>query len=129
MKTFLKYLITFGVGAFLSFLVMNSKDLFAQTDPATIYHILSDSFIVAGVLLGGLGLLVFVSNEGVFDIVIFGTKQFWSFFKKKKDDRYADFYEYKEARAQRKLKFGSILVCGAFYVALAAIMLVLYKQY
>ena len=34
-----------------------------------------------------------------------------------------------EHRAQRKLKFGSILVCGAFYVALAAIMLVLYKQY
>ena len=127
MKTFVKYLITFGVGAFLSFLVMNSKDLFAQTDPATIYHILTDSFIVAGVLLGGLGLLVFVSNEGVFDIIVFGTKQFWGFFRKKKDQKYADFYEYKESRAQKKLKFGSILVCGTFYILLSVIMLIRYK--
>ncbi len=129
MKTFVKYLITFGVGAVLSFIVMNSKDLFSQTDLATIYHILSDSFLVSGVLLGGLGLLVFVSNEGVFDILIFGTKQFFGFFRKAKTQKFADFYEYKEARAQKKLKFGSILVCGAFYVLLSVIMLILNKQY
>ena len=128
MKTFIKYLITFGVGVILSAIVMYSKGLFAQTDAATIYHILSDSFIVSGVLLGGLGLLVFVSNEGVFDIIIFGTRQFFGFFRKKKDTKYADFYEYKESRAQNKLKFGSILVVGAFFVALSAVMLVLYKQ-
>ena len=129
MKTFIKYLITFGVGAILSLIVMNSKDLFTQTDLATIYHILSDSFFVSGVLLGGLGLLVFVSNEGVFDILVFGTKQFFGFFRKDKEQKYADFYEYKEAKAQRKLKFGSILVCGAFFILLAVVMLLLYKQY
>lgn len=121
--------LTFGVGAVLSFIVMNSKDLFSQADLATIYHILSDSFLVSGVLLGGLGLLVFVSNEGVFDILIFGTKQFFGFFRKAKTQKFADFYEYKEARAQKKLKFGSILVCGAFYVLLSVIMLILNKQY
>ena len=128
MKTFIKYLVTFCVGAILSAIVMYSKGLFAQTDAATIYHILSDSFIVAGVLLGGLGLLVFVSNEGVFDILVFGTKQFFGFFRKAKTQKFADFYEYKEAQAQKKLKFGSILVVGAFFIALSAVMLVLYKQ-
>lgn len=129
MKTFAKYLITLAVGFALSFVVMYSKGLFAMTDPATIFHILSDSFIVSGVLLGGLGLLVFVSNEGVFDILIFGTKQFFGFFRKVKTQKFADFYEYKEARAQKKLKFGSILVCGVFFVLLSVIMLVLNKQY
>ncbi len=129
MKTFVKYLITFGVGFFLSFLVMYSKNLFGTTDPATIFHILSDSFMVAGVMLGGLGLLVFVSNEGVFDILIFGTKQFFGFFRKAKTQKFADLYEYKEAKAQKKLKFGSILVCGAFFLIASAVMLILYHRY
>lgn len=129
MKTFIKYLITFGVGCLLSFWVMFSKGVFAMTDPATIFHILSDSFIVAGVLLGGLGLLVFVSNEGVFDILVFGTKQFFGFFRKNKRQKYADFYEYKTAKRGEKLKFGSILVVGVFFIILAVIMLILNKQY
>ncbi len=129
MKTFIKYLITLIFGCVLSFTVMYSKNLFAQTDPATIFHILSDSFIVSGVLLAGLGLLVFVSNEGVFDILVFGTKQFFGFFRKVKTQKFADFYEYKEARAQKKLKFGSILVCGAFFILLSVIMYLLYTKY
>ncbi len=129
MKTFIKYLITLAVGFFLAFLVMYSKNVFGMTDPATIFHILSDSFIVSGVMLGGLGLLVFVSNEGVFDILVFGTKQFFGFFRKNKEKKYADFYEYKTARQGQKLKFGSILVCGAFFILLAVVMLILHKQY
>ena len=128
MKTFVKYLITLAFGFALSLYVMFMWDLFDKTNPADIFHILHNSFLFPGVMLAGLGLLVFVSNEGVFDIVIFGTRQFIGFFKKKKDERYADFYEYKEARAQKKLKFGSILVVGALYILASAVMLVLYKQ-
>ena len=129
MKAFIKYLITLGVGFALALMVMSSKGLFGMTDPKTIFHILSDSFMVAGVLLGGLGLLVFVSNEGVFDILIFGTKQFFGFFRKGKTQKYADFYEYKEAKSQNKLKFGSILVCGAFFMLLTVVFYVLYTKY
>ena len=129
MKTFVKYLITLIFGCVLSFTVMYSKNLFAQTDPATIFHILSDSFVVSGVLLAGLGLLVFVSNEGVFDILVFGTKQFFGFFRKVKTQKYADFYEYKAAKSQNKVKFGSILVCGAFFMLLTVVFYVLYTKY
>ena len=83
MKTFIKYLITLGFGALLSFYVMSVWDLFDKTNPAEIFHILHNSFLFPGVMLAGLGLLVFVSNEGVFDILTFGTKQFFGFFRKK----------------------------------------------
>lgn len=129
MKTFIKYLITLGFGALLSFYVMSVWDLFDKTNPAEIFHILHNSFLFPGVMLAGLGLLVFVSNEGVFDILTFGTKQFFSFFRKKKSKKYADFYEYKEARAQKKLKFGSILICGTVYIVASVVMLILYHQY
>ncbi len=129
MKTSVKYLLTLGVGAALALVVMTSKKLFDQTDLATIYHILSDSFMVSGVLLGGLGLLVFASNEGTFDMLTFGTKQFFGFFRKNKEQKYADYYEYKEKRAANKVKFGSILICGLIYLLLAVASYVMFTKY
>ena len=51
MRKLKKYLITLGIGLLLAFGVAYSKDIFAQTELANIFHILTDSFFVSAVLI------------------------------------------------------------------------------
>ena len=79
MKKIVEYLITLFIGLLLSFFISLSKDIFDENNIKDVYHILCDAFFVSGVLMSGLGLLVFVSSEGVFDGVIYVMLSFISF--------------------------------------------------
>ncbi len=129
MKSFWKYFITLFVGFLGAFGVMTSKDLFSQTDPCTIFHILCDSFFVVGVVLTGFGLLVFCSNEGTFDMMIYGVRSFLDLFRKNATKKFPTFYDYKTSREDKKLKFGFMLICGLFFIAISLVMYYFYAQY
>ena len=145
MKAFKKYLIAFLVGLGFALWIMVSKDLFSQTELVKVYHILCDAFFVPGVLLLCSGLLVFSSeavtlfanvlhrklvfssNEGTFDMIIYGCNSFWDLFRKKSKKKYPTFYDYRESKAGKKVKYGFLLICGGVYTALAGIMYLLYS--
>lgn len=129
MKAFLKYFITLFVGFLLAFGIMWSKDLFAQVDPARIFHILCDSFFVVGVVFTGMGLLIFTSNEGTFDMMIYGVRSFFDLFRKNPSKKYPTFYDYRTSRESKKLKFGFMLICGLFFIAVSLVMYYLYTRY
>ena len=82
-----KYLITLGIGFVIAFLVANYKDVFAQTELSKIFHILTDSFCVPGVLITGIGALIFVANEGAFDGVTYAVTSFLDIFRKEKKNK------------------------------------------
>ena len=63
MKTGKKYLITLLVGFAAVGLILWSKDIFAQTAPVDVFHILCDAFFAVGVVITSAGLLIFASNE------------------------------------------------------------------
>ena len=127
MKAFKKYLVAFLVGLGVALWIMVSKDLFSQTELVKVYHILCDAFFVPGVLLLCSGLLVFSSNEGTFDMIIYGCNSFWDLFRKKSKKKYPTFYDYRESKAGKKVKYGFLLICGGVYTALAGIMYLLYS--
>lgn len=129
MRAAKKYWITALVGFLIVAAIAFSKDLFAQTNPQSIFHILTDAFFVAGVLLTGSGLLVFSSNEGSFDILVYGMNSFLDIFRKKSLKKYETYFDYKESRADKKVKFGFLLICGGAYLAIAFIMYFLYRHY
>ena len=129
MKAWVKYVIVLLIGFLMAYCVASSKNVFAQSEPVMIFHILSDSFIVPGVLLSGFGLLIFVSNEGAFDILTYGVRSFLGFFKKNPKREYETFYDYKVSRASKKLRFGTVLVCGLFFLLIAVIMYYIYSKY
>lgn len=129
MRAAKKYWITALVGLLIVAAIALSKDLFAQTNPQRIFHILTDAFFVAGVLLTGSGLLVFSSNEGSFDILVYGMNSFFDMFRKKSLKKYETYFDYKESRADKKVKFGFLLICGGVYLAIAFIMYFLYRHY
>ena len=129
MKTAKKYLITLLSGLAVAALIAWSKDLFSQPEPAMIFHILTDSFFVVGVVITSAGLLIFSSNEGTFDMLSYGVQAFADMFRKKSQKKYETYYDFKEARAGKKIPFGFLLISGVAFLAVSFLMLYFYHQY
>lgn len=129
MKSLTKYAITLLVGFTLAFLIILSKDIFAQTEAVKIFHILCDGFFVVGVVVTSAGLLVFSSNEGTFDMLVYGVNTFLDLFRRQSARKYETFYDYRSARSDKKIRFGFLLLCGLFFLAVSMVMYLLYRQY
>ena len=129
MKLLKKYLITLLIGFAIVALILWSKDIFSQTSTAQIFHILTDAFFATGVFVTSAGLLVFVSNEGTFDMLVYGVISFFDMFRKTSKKKYETFYDYRESRKDIKIKFGFIVLCGLFFLAVSMVMYLFYKKY
>lgn len=127
-KKILPYLIPFVCGLALFIFVIVTRDLFKQTDKKEIYRILSDATFIPGVIVGGVGLLVFLSNEGAFDIISYGMIMFFGKFKKNINERrYDSYYDYKVAKRGNKKSFANILLVGVFFLLFAVLFVILYN--
>ena len=129
MKALKKYLITLLVGFAGVALILWSKDIMAQTAAVDVFHILCDAFFVVGFVITAAGLLVFSSNEGTFDMLVYGVKSFVDMFRKDSIKKYDTFYDYRESRAQSKMSFGFMIICGLFFLAVSMVMHYFYTQY
>ena len=129
MKQAKKDLITAGIGLAFVALIIWSKDIFSQTAAVDVFHILCDAVCVVGVVLTSAGLLVFSSNEGTFDILVYGMNSFLDMFRRKSTKKYETFYDYRESRADKKIKFGFMVITGLCFLAVSIAMLWLYHRY
>lgn len=129
MKAYKKFFITMLIGVGAVALILWSKDILQQTAPVEIFHILTDAFFVVGTVITCAGLLVFSSNEGSFDMLVYGVKSFLDMFRKSSMKKYDTFYDYRESRADKKLKFGFLLICGLMFLTISLVMYFFYRQY
>lgn len=129
MKSLKKYLITLFVGFLAAGLIAWNRGVMDQTGLSAVFHILCDAFFVVGVVVTASGLLIFSSNEGTFDMIVFGLKSFWGLFRKNYVRSTETFYDYRMSRAEKKTPFGFLLICGLFFMAISFVMLFLYHQY
>ena len=129
MKAITKFLITLGIGVVLTGWIAVSRGLLEQVEPVKIYHILCDSFFVVGVLISAVGSLIFVSNEGAFDPLVYGVRSFFNIFKKRENRKTQTYYDFRMARAEQKFSFGYILIGGLIFLAVSAVMYMLYRQH
>ena len=123
MKTLRKYLITLTLGALAVLGLAWAKDIFSQTETAEICHILCDVIFAVGTVMTSAGLLIFTANEGTFDMLAYGMSSFLDLFRATSKKKYATFYDYKESRADKKIGFGFLLVCGLIFVAISLALL------
>ncbi len=128
MKELKKYGITLLTGLVMTGLILWGKDFFNQTDAKMIFHILSDAFFVPGVVITGIGLLVFSANEGSFDMLAYGIDAFADFFRKQSRKKAPTYYDYKVMRADKKVRFGFLLISGLIFLAVAGVMYLLYRN-
>lgn len=122
-----KYIITSVIGLVIAAIIALSKNIFTQTDSTVVFHILCDAFFVPGVCITCFGLLVFSSNQGTFDMLIYGTKKFFSLFKKDlSKEKHKTFYEYQQAQHEKKISFAYLLYVGLAFIAISMIFLMFY---
>ena len=123
MKKFRKYLITLLAGAAAVLAIAWAKDVFAQTEAQKVFHILCDATFAVGTVLCCAGLLIFSANEGTFDMIVYGVSSFVDMFRTTSKKKYATFYDYREGRADKKIRFGFLLICGLLYLAVSLVLL------
>lgn len=123
MKKLQKYLITVVIGLAAVAGIAWAKDIFAQAEPAQVCHILCDAFFAVGTVLCCAGLLVFSSNEGTFDMMVYGVSSFIDMFRAKSRKKYPTFFDYRESRADVKFPFAFLLLCGLFFIAVSLVFL------
>ncbi|MBQ2385583.1 MAG: DUF3899 domain-containing protein [Clostridia bacterium] len=125
----LKYFITLLCGFAASMLIFLVKDIFSQTEAVNVFHILCDGFFAVGVVITAMGLLIFTSNEGTFDAIVYGVGSFIDMFRRTSKRKYETLYDYRESRSEKKVKFGFLLICGLFFILLAMVMYLFYRKY
>ena len=129
MKALYRFAIVLVIGLLLAALIAGSKGILSQTEPVRIFHILCDGFFVVGVVITSAGLLVFSSNEGTFDMLVYGVSSFLDLFRQTSKKKYETFYDYRSSRSEKKIKFGFILIAGLFFLAVSMVMYALYRMY
>lgn len=128
MKNIKKFLITLGISLLCVFLISWMRGIFDKNTQQEVFHVLCDAFFIVGVIITGIALLVFVSNEGAFDIIIYGTTMFINWFRHKSERKYETYYDYRMEKSKNKSSFGSILIVGIFLILMSLLMLALYSM-
>lgn len=129
MKKALKYLIPFLLCAIVVILILVSRGAFVKSGKGLIID-LCDAFSVSGVLVLGVGLLVFATNGGAFDMLAFGFIKLFDLFKKDlTKTKYRTFYDYRQAQREKKRSFSSLLIVGGAFLLVGIALLLVYELY
>ena len=129
-KKLVTYVIASVVGAMAAFGIACYQGVFYAKNIAEVMMCASDGFFVIGLLYTGYGLMLYIVNEGILDIIGFGFKSLVYLFTPRRLDREAGgYYEYKmrkkEERESKPVPF-HIMWIGVAFILLALLCLALY---
>lgn len=126
-KTLLRYGITFAVGLLLAFCAMLAQGIFSQTETVAVMKILCNAFFASGVVIACVGLLVVATEGGAFDMLAYAVVLIFDGLRRDVTKRkYKDFYEYKQAKKEKKRSFAYLLIVGLIFIAISLIFLIPY---
>lgn len=120
---YIKYVVTFIIGSLMACAVFSYKNLFEATNTPDIIMIISDGFFLAATVIGGFGILFFLSNGGGFDIFVYGFGAFRETLTRKvdRDPNFPKtYFDFKEER-EEKLPVAHFLVVGGLFLLLAVV--------
>ncbi len=126
-KNVRSWLITIAIAGALAGIV-GFFNLEMATDAVGAVRLLSDMFVLPGVVYVGISALIFASNAGTFRMFSYGAKRFYSTVSRSEEFRrqYRDYYQYYEEKAKNKVPCYKLLIVGLACFALAVIFNVLY---
>lgn len=124
MKKRTNYLITIILGLAIAIAILDYKNFFSLKGNLDIVMALSDCFLLPGVIIFSLGVMIFVCNDGMFDIMIYGFKSARESFRKEsnRDPEFPKtFYDYREKYSKIRAPFGYLLIIGGVFILLSII--------
>lgn len=128
MKKWLQYIIISVVSLLIVLCVLFMQDAFQHSGKELLKN-LCDAFFTAGVVTLGLGLLIWASDKGTFDMIAFGVIKFVDLFKKDLTKvKYRTFYDYRQAQQGKKHTCIAYLIVGSALMAISILFLELYSN-
>ena len=127
-REYKEYAITTAVGLAIAVIMTLSRGIFQEDEIDMIITIISDAFFIPGVLLIGVGLIVYASNEGLFLSLSYGFKAIGRTITAKKDEQLMDekYHEYYTRQMQKKSKCKHFLIVGGAFVVMSLVFVVVY---
>ena len=126
-KTALRYGITAFIGLLFAFFAALIQGVFKQNETTVLMKILCNAFFGSGVILAGVGLLTMATEGGAFDMLSYAVVLIFDLFRKDVTKRkYKDFYEYRQAKKEKKRSFSYLLITGAIFIAVSLVFLIPY---
>lgn len=125
-KKILEYSITFGVCAILVFAYVAIAGIFTSAELKQTLTLLVNGFFSIGIICFCFGLLVICSNNGAYDLIVYGMIRFASLFVKNPNKiKYHTYFDYHTAKQQEDDRsFAYFLFVGGFYVVVSIIILI-----
>lgn len=116
------------IGLLIAGLVAISADFGAGQTLSMNARILSDGCFVAGLIMTGVGLLVWISTTGFFDMFSYGFHSLLVLFSPlRKPEGHETFYDYKMAKDERRGRpMAALVVVGAGYILTSLLCLAVY---
>lgn len=126
-KNIIRYAVCLAAGLLFVLAVVSIENIYAQTQAKEVMRILSDGFFVSGICFAGVGLLIFASNGGAFDILGYGFRMVFEVFRRDLSKRkYKDYYEYRKAKREKPRSVAYVLIVGIALILIAVIFTVIY---
>ncbi len=123
----LQYGITAAICLAIVVTIASNAGFSLKNDASVNCGLLSDGFFVAGVFVGGPGLLMWISSTGFFDLFGYAMRSVRRIILPGKLD-HLTFYDYKMQKAEKHTKpVRFVAVTGIACIVLAAVFLVLYS--
>lgn len=129
-RPWLPYVITFVALAAVTLLVAWAEGGYNGAPTWMALGQWGSSIAIAGMFGVSVGILVWASNGGAFDIFAYGGRVFARMFFKKDviDRKYRTYYDYRESRKDKKRSFWYMMIVGGGYLLLGVILLVVSNQ-
>ncbi len=122
------YFITAAIGLVVSICISISRGIFAVETIAGVFTILSDAFFVPGILFLCIGLILYATNEGLFNAMTYGMKILGRSLTGRKGEKIIDeeFHEYHARLSQKKSKIKHFLIVGVLNIIISILFVVVY---
>ncbi len=122
----LRYGIAITAEIGLLFAYFGLVGLFSETSLDRIYKLLSDGFLVVGMLAFGIGLLVSFSTLGAFNFLSFTALKIASKFAHTMPIATMSYGDYVNSKKKSNAKFGYLLITGAVFLVVCGIFIALF---
>ena len=130
LKRFRKYIIVSVIGILLVWFVCWLKDFSFDMEKQELYRILCDATFFAAVMLLGFGLMLSISNFGLFTAISYSTKKLFCAFSRDyetKRKNMPSYYEYRAIKLENDVSGAFLYIPGAVFLVISIIFLILFN--